>query len=38
VLLDALVAAAIPDSVLPVIPLPLPRVMGVFERLTGNPA
>ena len=38
VLLDGLVAAAIPDPVLPVIPLPLSRVMGVFERLTGNPA
>ncbi len=38
VLLDGLVAAAIPDPNLPVIPLPLPRVMGVFERLTGNPA
>ena len=38
VLLDGLVAAAIPDPNLPVIPLPLSRVMGVFERLTGNPA
>jgi len=38
VLLDGLVAAAIPDPSLPVIPLPLSRVMGVFERLTGNPA
>ena len=37
-LLDGLVAAAIPDPSLPVIPLPLSRVMGVFERLTGNPA
>ena len=38
VLLDALIATAIPDPVLPVIPLPLPRVVGVFERLTGSPA
>ena len=38
VLLDALVAAAIPDPTVPVVPLPLPRVLGVFERLTGNPA
>jgi len=38
VLLDGLVAAAIPDPSLPVIPLPLARVMGVFERLTGSPA
>jgi len=38
VLLDGLVAAAIPDPSLPVIPLPLVRVIGVFERLTGNPA
>ena len=38
VLLDGLVAAAIPDPGLPVIPLPLSRVIGVFERLTGNPA
>ena len=37
-LLDALVAAAIPDPSVPVVPLPLPRVIGVFERLTGNPA
>jgi len=38
VLLDALVAAAIPDPSVPVVPLPLSRVIGVFERLTGNPA
>ncbi len=38
VLLDGLVAAAIPDPSLPVIPLPLSRVIGVFERLTGDPA
>ena len=38
VLLDGLVAAAIPDPSVPVVPLPLPRVIGVFERLTGNPA
>ena len=38
VLLDGLVAAAIPDPTVPVVPLPLPRVIGVFERLTGSPA
>ncbi len=38
ILLDALVSAAIPDPTVPVVPLPLPQVMGVFERLTGNPA
>jgi primary-amine oxidase len=38
VLLDALVSAAIPDPTVPVVPLPLPRVLGVFERLTGGPA
>ncbi|HEX6721976.1 MAG TPA: hypothetical protein VF107_10430, partial [Burkholderiaceae bacterium] len=38
VLLDALVAAAIPDPSVPVVPLQLPRVVGIFERLTGDPA
>ena len=38
VLLDALVSAAIPDPSVPVVPLPLSNVVGVFERLTGNPA
>ena len=38
VLLDAVVAAAIPDPSVPVVPLPLPHVLGVFERLTGSPA
>jgi primary-amine oxidase len=38
VLLDGLVSAAIPDPSVPVVPLPLPRVLGVFERLTGRPA
>ncbi len=38
VLLDALVSAAIPDPSVPVVPLPLARVLGVFERLTGTPA
>lgn len=38
VLLDGLVSAAIPDPSVPVVPLPLPRVLGVFERLTGAPA
>jgi len=37
-LLDALVSAAIPDPSVPVVPLPLASVVGVFERLTGNPA
>jgi primary-amine oxidase len=37
VLLDGLISAALPDPTLPVVPLPLPKVMGVFERLTGNP-
>src|SRR5688572_26452188 len=38
VLLDAVIAAALPDPTLPVVPLPLPRVVGIFERLTGDPA
>lgn len=38
VLLDALVSAAIPDPSVPVVPLPLVNVVGVFERLTGSPA
>lgn len=38
VLLDALVSAAIPVPDIPVVPLPLPQVVGIFERLTGNPA
>ncbi len=38
VLLDAVVSAAIPDPSVPVVPLPLLRVVGVFERLTGSPA
>ena len=37
-LLDAVISAAIPDPDLPVIPLPLDSVVGVFERLTGNPS
>lgn len=37
-LLDGLVAAALPDPSVPVVPLPLPRVIGIFERLTGDPA
>lgn len=36
-LLDGLISAALPDPELPVVPLPLPSVVGVFERLTGNP-
>ena len=38
VLLDAVVSAAIPDPTVPVVPLPLSKVVGVFERLTGSPA
>lgn len=38
VLLDAVVSAAIPDPSVPVVPLPLQRVVGVFERLSGSPA
>ena len=37
VLLDAVISAAIPDPEIPVIPLPLDNVVGVFERVTGNP-
>jgi len=37
VLLDAVISAAIPDPDLPVIPLPLENVVGIFERRTGNP-
>ncbi len=38
VLLDGLISAALPDPSLPVVPLPLPRVVGIFERLTGDPS
>ena len=38
VLLDGLISAALPDPTVPVVPLPLPAVVGVFERVTGNPA
>jgi primary-amine oxidase len=37
-LMSAVVSAAIPDPNVPVIPLPLDNVIGVFERVTGNPA
>jgi primary-amine oxidase len=37
-LFDAVVSAAIPDPNVPVVPLPLQGVIGVFERVTGNPA
>ena len=36
-LLDGLISAALPDPTVPVVPLPLPAVVGVFERVTGNP-
>ena len=38
VLLDALISAAIPVPGIPVVPLDLFQVVGIFERLTGNPA
>lgn len=38
VLLGAVISAAIPDPTVPVVPLPLENVVGVFERVTGNPA
>lgn len=38
VLLDALVSAAIPDPSVPVVPLPLASVIGVFERVADRPA
>ena len=38
VLLDAVISAAIPDPSVPVVPLPLDNVLGIFERVTGNPA
>src|SRR5690606_16235192 len=34
---DAVISAAIPDPDIPVIPLPLENVIGIFERVTGNP-
>ena len=37
-LLGAVIPAAIPDPSAPVIPLPLENVIGIFERVTGNPA
>lgn len=36
-LMNAVISAAIPDPEIPVIPLPLENVIGVFERVTGNP-
>ena len=38
VLVDGLISAALPDPTAPVVPLPLPAVVGVFERVTGNPS
>ena len=37
VLLNGIISAAIPDPELPVVPLELPNVLGIFERVTGNP-
>jgi primary-amine oxidase len=37
VLLDGLISAALPDPTVPVVPLPLPAVVGIFERVTGDP-
>ncbi|MFN0060251.1 MAG: hypothetical protein ACKVX7_17470 [Planctomycetota bacterium] len=36
-LLGGTISAALPDPDLPVIPLPLDNVIGIFERVTGNP-
>jgi primary-amine oxidase len=36
-LFNAVISAAIPDPEIPVVPLPLENVIGVFERVTGNP-
>lgn len=37
VLLDSVISAAIPDPDVPVVPLPVQDVVGIFERRTGNP-
>ena len=37
VLMNATISAAIPDPDVPVVPLELPNVVGIFERVTGNP-
>lgn len=37
-LLDGLISAALPDPQRPVVPLRLENVVGVFERVTGNPS
>ena len=34
---NAVISAAIPGQGVPVVPLPLENVIGVFERVTGNP-
>jgi len=34
---SAVISAAIPGQDVPVVPLPLDNVIGVFERVTGNP-
>lgn len=37
ILLDGLISATLPDAEEPVVPLPLEKVIGLFERVTGNP-
>ena len=37
VLMNATISAAIPDPDVPVVPLELQNVVGIFERVTGNP-
>ena len=37
VLMNATISAAIPDPGVPVVPLELTNVVGIFERVTGNP-
>ena len=37
VLMNATISAAIPDPNVPVVPLELQNVVGIFERVTGNP-
>src|SRR5688572_10092435 len=36
-MVDAFIPSAIPDPTVPVVPLPMDNVIGVFERVTGNP-
>src|SRR5688572_7862791 len=36
-MVDAFIPSAIPDPTVPVVPLPMDNVIGIFERVTGNP-